>query len=372
MEEYKGKTIEELSELLEDLQEQQEVLIDDLDDPDLKEAYDSNEAEIARIKSAMGTTVVSAKVEEDNTPQIERMNEQLDEMLGPKPTEFQRDEEIDTENLESSNFSDLQIDKSIFFGDGGKTKIGIMKKGGKISKELNLQGIITHSDNSSEILNLLKKYKIQINNSKPSGAKGYGVEYNHTNTDYYEYWFNTYDVKDVDGLFNELEEIIEDKDKDVDFLGYMGEVKNYNEAENYEKGGMAEFCSKCGGEGEVEIKNNFDDGRGDYVWEDCDECDDAKGGDIIKDKDKEGNDGYKVFAVVDNFDYENQDYDQLYYKTDDEEEITDILEEYKKFGDYVEGMEVIEVMSDGRMIKYRTSIDYSDQVGKFAKGGFFK
>ena len=56
----------------------------------------------------------------------------------------------------------------------------------------------------------------------------------------------------------------------------------------------------------------------------------AKGGDIIKDKDKDGNDGYKVFAVVDNFDYENQDYDQLYYKTDDEEEITDILEEYKK------------------------------------------
>ena len=127
MEEYKGKTIEELSELLEDLQEQQEVLFDDLDDPDLKEAYDSNEAEIARIKSAMGTTVVSAKVEEDNTPQIERMNEQLDEMLGPKPTEFQRDEEIDTENLESSNFSDLQVDKSIFFGDGGKTKTGIMK-----------------------------------------------------------------------------------------------------------------------------------------------------------------------------------------------------------------------------------------------------
>ena len=44
------------------------------------------------------------------------------------------------------------------------------------------------------------------------------------------------------------------------------------------KGGATESCSKCGGEGEIEIKNNFDDGRGDYVWEDCDECDDAKGG----------------------------------------------------------------------------------------------
>ena len=549
MEEYKGKTIEELSELLEDLQEQQEVLFDDLDDPDLKEAYDSNEAEIARIKSALGTTVgtfvgSTAEVEEDNTPQIERMNEQLDEMLGPKPTEFQRDEEIDTENLESSNFSDLQIDKSIFFGDGGKTKIGIMKKGGKISKELNLQGIITHSDNSSEILNLLKKYKIQINNSKPSGAKGYGVEYNHTNTDYYEYWFNTYDVKDVDGLFNELEEIIEDKDKDVDFLGYMGEVKNYNEAENYAKGGFLSRLfggkpkksetskklrrynhtyiisdkkgkpiikgdSSSGGAtsrkeahdklkkslqdnidsgyyedgdkieiftpkqykeskyfkkgyakgGEVDIMLTDDDlgyysilHKGEFIEKDFQSKKEAenwarennytyakggeiregemvfvtseddlvaevtnmgsdqatveflnrrpsggdkrgaypisdlvyahydwdkntytktyaKGGDVIKNKDKFGNDGYKVFAVVDNFDYENQDYDQLYYKTDDEEEITDILEEYKKFGDYVEGMEVIEVMSDGRMIKYRTSIDYSDQVGKFAKGG---
>ena len=97
----------------------------------------------------------------------------------------------------------------------------------------------------------------------------------------------------------------------------------------------------------------------------------AKGGevkDIIEDKDKYGTDGYKVFAVVDNFDYENQDYDQLYYKTDNEEEIKDILEEYKKFGEYVEGMEVIEVMSDGRMIKYRT-YDIISRVGKFAKGG---
>ena len=50
----------------------------------------------------------------------------------------------------------------------------------------------------------------------------------------------------------------------------------------YAKGGMAEVCSKCGGEGEVEIKNNFDDGRGDYVWEDCDECDNAKGGTLDK------------------------------------------------------------------------------------------
>ena len=53
-------------------------------------------------------------------------------------------------------------------------------------------------------------------------------------------------------------------------------LENYNKGK-YAKGGMAEFCSKCGGEGEIEIKNHFDDGRGDYVWEDCDECDNSKG-----------------------------------------------------------------------------------------------
>ena len=50
------------------------------------------------------------------------------------------------------------------------------------------------------------------------------------------------------------------------------------------KGGATESCSKCGGEGEIEIKNNFDDGRGDYVWEDCDECDGAKGGIVVRTK----------------------------------------------------------------------------------------
>ena len=54
------------------------------------------------------------------------------------------------------------------------------------------------------------------------------------------------------------------------------QVKDLMDKEEFAKGGMAEVCSKCGGEGEVEIKNNFDDGRGDYVWEDCDECDNAR------------------------------------------------------------------------------------------------
>ena len=124
MEEYKGKTIEELSELLDDLQEQQEVLIDDLDDPDLKEAYDSNEAEIARIKSAMGTTVGSVEQDLEYREEMDAMEKEIDEK---DETFVVPEKEVKNSDLENSKFSDIKIDKSIFFGDGGKTKTGIMK-----------------------------------------------------------------------------------------------------------------------------------------------------------------------------------------------------------------------------------------------------
>lgn len=187
MEDYTGKTNEDLLELLEDLNEQNEMFEDDLDDPDYKMMYDKNAEEIIKIKEALNEEEsspvdsepmeeeVSMPVEADDSmsmeeievympekdeeklstdldqntldeieederefaeetgstksEQIERMNEQLDEMLGPKPTESKREVE---ENLESIKFSDIQIDKSLFFAKGGKTEIGIYEEGGDI------------------------------------------------------------------------------------------------------------------------------------------------------------------------------------------------------------------------------------------------
>ena len=187
MEDYTGKTNEDLLELLEDLNEQNEMFEDDLDDPDYKMMYDKNAEEIIKIKEALNEEESSPvdsepmeeevsmpveaedsmsmeeievympekdeeklstdldqntldEIEEDErefaeetgstkSEQIERMNEQLDEMLGPKPTESKREVE---ENLESIKFSDIQIDKSLFFAKGGKTEIGIYEEGGDI------------------------------------------------------------------------------------------------------------------------------------------------------------------------------------------------------------------------------------------------
>ena len=61
--------------------------------------------------------------------------------------------------------------------------------------------------------------------------------------------------------------------KKDEFLKLDGLVNDKMVNELIEENAITETtCSKCGGEGEVEIKNNFDDGRGDYVWQDCDEC----------------------------------------------------------------------------------------------------
>ena len=150
MEEYIGKNKEDLLELLEDLNEQQEDLVDDLDEPTFKDMYDDNAKEIMNIKAALSEfesasvdvepmeEEVSMPVEEEEksstdldqntldeiedderefaeetgsveSPQIKRMNEQLDEMLGPKPKE----------NLENIKFADINIDNSIFFAKGG-------------------------------------------------------------------------------------------------------------------------------------------------------------------------------------------------------------------------------------------------------------
>ena len=127
----------------------------------------------------------------------------------------------------------------------------------------------------------------------------------------------------------------------------------YNPEESYAKGGSLEFDKEDVMTVAKSLKLNPNKVQVQYVLDNMESQADAdptgnwtthvedllyeqdvKGGDIIEDKDKYGTDGYKVFAVVDNFDYENQDYDQLYYKTDDEEEIKKTIynnfEEYKK------------------------------------------
>ena len=232
MEDYTGKTNEDLLELLEDLNEQQEMFEDDLDDPDYKNMYDKNAEEIIKIKEALNeaesSTIDSEPMEEEvsmpveaedsmsmeeievympeededklstdldqntldeiedderefaeetgsnKSEQIERMNEQLNEMLGPKPTESKREVE---ENLDNIKFSDINIDNSLFFAEGGKTKIGIMKddemyaKGGnidyfeqyellekeypKIYDVVNEQGELTDYNDTERLLNKL-------------------------------------------------------------------------------------------------------------------------------------------------------------------------------------------------------------------------
>jgi hypothetical protein len=94
------------------------------------------------------------------------------------------------------------------------------------------------------------------------------------------------DYNDTERLLNKLNSMGWTFDYGLDNSPYdlrpFAPKVNMPNYKDYAKGGMAEFCSKCGGEGEIEIKNHFDDGRGDYVWEDCDECDNSKGGEVYR------------------------------------------------------------------------------------------
>ena len=75
MEDYTGKTNEDLLELLEDLNEQQEMFEDDLDDPDYKNMYDKNAEEIIKIKEALNeaesSTIDSEPMEEEVSMPVE-------------------------------------------------------------------------------------------------------------------------------------------------------------------------------------------------------------------------------------------------------------------------------------------------------------
>ena len=70
---------------------------------------------------------------------------------------------------------------------------------------------------------------------------------------------------------------------------------------------------------------------------------------------------YSVLALVDGFDEAKQDYDQVYYKTDDYVDITYYIADLKNEGEYTKDMQLIEVMPNGKMRKFNSSM--------FAKGG---
>ena len=70
---------------------------------------------------------------------------------------------------------------------------------------------------------------------------------------------------------------------------------------------------------------------------------------------------YSVYALVDGFDEAKQDYEQVYYKTDNYDEIIYYIADLKNEGEYTKDMQLIEVMSNGKMRKFNSS--------QFADGG---
>jgi len=73
---------------------------------------------------------------------------------------------------------------------------------------------------------------------------------------------------------------------------------------------------------------------------------------------------YSVYALLDGFDEAKQDYDQVYYKTDDYDEIIYYIADLKNEGEYTKDMQLIELMPNGKMRKFNSSM--------LAKGGRLK
>ena len=71
--------------------------------------------------------------------------------------------------------------------------------------------------------------------------------------------------------------------------------------------------------------------------------------------------GY-VYALVDGFDEPTQNYDQVYYKTDDYNELVYYVADLKNEREYSDDMAIVEVMPSGKMRKFDASM--------FAKGGY--
>ena len=86
----------------------------------------------------------------------------------------------------------------------------------------------------------------------------------------------------------------------------------------------------------------------------------AKGGSMAS--------GGEVYALVDNFDEKKQDYDQVYYKTDDYNEIIGYIADLKNEGEYFyDNMQLIEVKTNGKMRKFDSSM--LSKGGSMASGG---
>jgi hypothetical protein len=64
----------------------------------------------------------------------------------------------------------------------------------------------------------------------------------------------------------------------------------------------------------------------------------------------------KIYALVDKFDANKQVYDQVYYKTNNYNEIIGYIADLKNEGEYDSDMQLIEVSSNGRMRKFDSSM----------------
>ena len=74
--------------------------------------------------------------------------------------------------------------------------------------------------------------------------------------------------------------------------------------------------------------------------------------------------------MVDNFDAKNQNYDQLYYKNDDYNKVINYIADLKNEGEYPKNAQLIEVMSNGKMRKFDSSmLANGGGVRSFRKGG---
>jgi hypothetical protein len=104
MEEFKGKSNQELKEELNNLNEMQEFLKDEIDDEDMKKEYDDNQEKIDYLTKVVSDEPISVP-EPSSEPQ-------MDETILVAETEMGKPKDIKVP----------EIPKDLFFADGGITK----------------------------------------------------------------------------------------------------------------------------------------------------------------------------------------------------------------------------------------------------------
>jgi len=104
MEEFKGKSNQELKEELNNLNEMQEFLKDEIDDEDMKKEYDDNQEKIDYLTKVVSDEPISVP-EPSSEPQ-------MDETIFVAETEMGKPKDIKVP----------EIPKDLFFADGGMTK----------------------------------------------------------------------------------------------------------------------------------------------------------------------------------------------------------------------------------------------------------